>query len=209
MRASLWECLINSKDRNIKGVLPIATCSWSGSKEPSYLVVKEYQENNIHNEVILLRHLCLSPSYLVGLRSAWFRSRDRSSHAWKRKCYYHYYLPDRSLNWSPGVYLHRLWILQHMWCQVFRYSRNVFPASRALVWKYWIRGTGPRCYLPTFWVSVPLTFEEEYADFISNASCTGSGLAILTYPGDDNLYAENDAGHKAQYISCHTCTACQ
>ncbi|KAK3955693.1 hypothetical protein QBC32DRAFT_229345 [Pseudoneurospora amorphoporcata] len=45
----------------------------------------------------------------------------------------------------------------------------------------------------------------------ANGDCTGSGLAILTYPGESNLYNYNggqDAGHAAHYISCRTCTAC-
>ncbi|KAL8403947.1 hypothetical protein RB594_008996 [Gaeumannomyces avenae] len=43
----------------------------------------------------------------------------------------------------------------------------------------------------------------------SHGDCTGSGLAILESPGNSNLYAGNDAGHKAQFIGCVTCTACQ
>ncbi|CCC07980.1 hypothetical protein SMACR_01545 [Sordaria macrospora] len=45
----------------------------------------------------------------------------------------------------------------------------------------------------------------------ANGDCTGSGLAILTNPGESNLYNYNggqDAGHAAHYISCRTCTAC-
>ncbi|EAA35535.1 hypothetical protein GE21DRAFT_1851 [Neurospora crassa] len=45
----------------------------------------------------------------------------------------------------------------------------------------------------------------------ANGDCTGSGLAILTYPGDANLYNSVngiDAGHQAHYIQCRQCTNC-
>ncbi|EHA51325.1 hypothetical protein MGG_13654 [Pyricularia oryzae 70-15] len=42
-------------------------------------------------------------------------------------------------------------------------------------------------------------FDNDHSD------CTGSGLAILSRPGSDNLGA---AGKQAVYISCVTCTNC-
>ncbi|ORY59536.1 uncharacterized protein BCR38DRAFT_398690 [Pseudomassariella vexata] len=45
----------------------------------------------------------------------------------------------------------------------------------------------------------------------AHSGCTGSGLSILEYPGDSDLFtsaAGIDAGHSAEYISCVTCTDC-
>ncbi|KAK3948013.1 hypothetical protein QBC32DRAFT_269753 [Pseudoneurospora amorphoporcata] len=44
----------------------------------------------------------------------------------------------------------------------------------------------------------------------TNGDCTGHGVAILTYPGETNLYSSNgiDAGHQARYIQCRSCRDC-
>ncbi|KAK0704566.1 hypothetical protein B0H67DRAFT_498211 [Lasiosphaeris hirsuta] len=75
-------------------------------------------------------------------------------------------------------------------------------------------GTSGTCYtLPnTWWQNVGSIGPDRGAicrlfDDTTNP-CTGSGLAILSYPGDSNLFDGAAAGRKARYISCHTCTNC-
>ncbi len=42
-----------------------------------------------------------------------------------------------------------------------------------------------------------------------NPTCTGSGLAILQYDGNPNLYTPHDfPGYHAAYWKCNECTAC-
>ncbi|KAK0745554.1 hypothetical protein B0T18DRAFT_324535, partial [Schizothecium vesticola] len=41
--------------------------------------------------------------------------------------------------------------------------------------------------------------------------CKGTGISMLAYLGDDNLYdsdEDGDAGHQTCWISCHQCNNC-
>ncbi|KAL2261806.1 hypothetical protein VTK26DRAFT_3280 [Humicola hyalothermophila] len=47
-------------------------------------------------------------------------------------------------------------------------------------------------------------FDEAHSD------CTGSGLAILSFPGNDNLLQSPDCpGYKAAFWKCNECSNCQ